>query len=99
MSDKPASYQLSPLARGDLADIWLHTFKTWSLEQADSYHNDTIVACEALAAGRKNGRSVEIRDGYFKYLSGMHAIYYRAAPHGIDIIRILHQMMDAERHL
>ena len=29
-------YRLSPLAEADLEDIWLYTFRNWSMEQADS---------------------------------------------------------------
>ena len=33
-------YQLTPLAEADLEEIWLYTFRNWSVEQADSYHRD-----------------------------------------------------------
>jgi toxin ParE1/3/4 len=32
------AYKLSPTARKDLETIWLYSFKTWSLPQANAYY-------------------------------------------------------------
>ncbi|MBF0269111.1 MAG: type II toxin-antitoxin system RelE/ParE family toxin [Alphaproteobacteria bacterium] len=93
------AYQLSPRAVTDLEDIWLYTFKNWSLEQADGYHNAIVDAVEGLAAGRKSGRPVDIREGYFKYPVGSHLVFYRFTESGLAIVRVLHQSMDVGRHL
>ncbi len=93
------AYRLSPQARIDLEDIWLHTFKYWSLEQAEKYHRDIIATIEALVSGHKNGRRAHIRDGYWKCTAGAHVLYYRYSGTNLDIIRILHGRMDVERHL
>ncbi|WP_309083276.1 type II toxin-antitoxin system RelE/ParE family toxin [Chelativorans sp.] len=61
MSDRSRRYRLSPLAEADLEEIWLYTFKHWSLEQADIYHNLLVAAFEELAAGTKIRRRVDIR--------------------------------------
>ena len=98
MSDKRI-YRLSPLAETDLEQIWLYTFKTWSLEQADSYYSGFVAAFEGLAAGRKTGRPVDIREGYLKYAVGSHLVFYRITDSSVDVIRVLHQKMDATRHL
>ena len=94
-----ASYRLSPLAEADLEDIWLYTYRTWSLEQAEAYQASIVAAFEGLAANRKTGRPVDIREGYLKYAVGSHLIFYRRGDLGVDVIRILHQQMDAQRHL
>lgn len=99
MSDEARAYRLSPLAAADLEDIWLYTYKHWSLAQADQYHRDLIVAIEALAKGIRVGRKTDIRPGYLKYSVGQHLIFYRQADAGLDIIRILHQRMDIDRPL
>ena len=93
------AYRLSPLAEADLEEIWLYTFKRWSLEQADSYLASIVDAFEGLASGVKTGKSVEVRDGYFKYAVGSHVVFYRLTEDSIDIMRILHQRMDVGRHL
>ena len=94
-----AMYRLSPRAETDLEDIWLYTFKTWSSRQADAYYGDLVAAFEGLADGRKSGRAVDIRENYFKYAVASHLIFYRLSEDGIDVIRILHQMMDAKKYL
>jgi toxin ParE1/3/4 len=99
MAGRGHNYRLSPLAEADLEDIWLYTFKRWSLEQADSYQVSIVAAFEGLAIGAKQGRRVDIREGYFKYSVGSHLVFYRQLDAGIDVIRILHQRMDADRHL
>lgn len=99
MSAKRHAYRLSPRAIADLEEIWLYTFKNWSLEQADSYHNAIIEAFEDLAVGKKTGRPVEIRDGYFKHPVGAHLVFYRFNEAGLTVIRVLHQRMDVGRHL
>jgi len=99
MPSKSRQYRLSPLAQADLEDIWLYTFKYWSPEQADRYHHDLVDAIEALARGVKTGRRVDVREGYFKYLVGQHFVFFRHSETTLDVIRILHQRMDIERHL
>jgi toxin ParE1/3/4 len=97
MPGKP--YRLSPLAEADLEEIWLYTLKNWSIEQADTYHRNFVVAFEALAAGSKRGRASDVRPGYQKYLCGSHVVYFLDYSDRLDVIRILHQRQDAERHL
>jgi toxin ParE1/3/4 len=96
-SDRP--YRLTPRAVIDLEDIWLYTFQNWSLEQADRYQNEIMAAVAALANGTRKGRPVDIRAGYFKYMTGSHHIFYRRSDLSLDIIRILHQSMDTSAHL
>lgn len=95
----PLEYVLSPMAEGDLEDIWAHTAREWSVKQAETYTNDIINMFEDIAAGKRNGRPVLVRAGYLKTLVGRHAIYFQARGEVIAIIRILHQNMDVERHL
>ncbi|MBM3952739.1 MAG: type II toxin-antitoxin system RelE/ParE family toxin [Rhodospirillales bacterium] len=98
----PASggaYRLSPRAEIDLEEIWLYTFKNWSLEQADRYHNGIVDMFDDLAAGRKTGRPVDVRDGYFKHPVGAHIVFYRLSESGLVVVRVLHQRMDVNRHL
>ena len=92
-------YRLSPLAVADLERIWSWTARRWSTEQAESYHITLVSAFNGLGSGRKRGRAVDVREGYFKYAVGSHLVFYRPSAIGIDVIRILHQRMDVERHL
>ena len=92
-------YQLSPLAEVDLEEIWLYTARNWSIEQADSYHRSLVATFEGLAAGKKTGRPVDVLPKFQKHLCGSHVIYFYDQPDRLDVIRILHQRQDAERHL
>ena len=99
MATQPRVYALSPLAEQDLEAIYLYTLRTWSREQALSYHSDLVAAFEGLAAGTKRGRPAIIRDAYLKLPVGSHMVFFRIAHDTIEIIRVLHQSMDAPRHL
>ena len=99
MAVKGRQLQLTPLAELDLEGIWLHTAEHWSLGQADHYHRDLIATMEALARGEKVGRTCVVRDGYFRYAVSSHVVFYRETDYTLDVIRILQQRMDIERHL
>jgi toxin ParE1/3/4 len=91
--------RLTPLAEADLEDIWRYTFEQWSLEQANRYHNDLVSTMQALARGDKSGRVCPVRDGYLQYAAGSHILFYRETAGTLDVIRVLHQRMDIDRHL
>lgn len=100
MSVKLDCYRLSPRARQDLEDIWFYTFEQWSPTQADSYVSDLLSTCQGLVSGEKIGLNAEIIcEGYAKYLSGSHVIYYKISGSHLDVIRILHQSRDIETHV
>lgn len=92
-------YRLSPLAEVDLEEIWLYTAKHWSVEQADSYHRDLVAAFKGLAARTKRGRPANVLPDFQKYLCGSHVVYFSEYVDRLDVIRVLHQRQDAERHL
>ena len=94
-----SGYRLTPLAQADLEDIWVYTFKKWSAAQADRYLRDLIAAFDDLATGRKVGRPADIRAGYLKHGVGAHLIYFRSSSEGVEVVRVLHGRMDADRHL
>lgn len=91
-----SSYILSPAAEADLDEIWDYTADTWSKDQANSYVLGIRNACQSLAEGKLQSRSIDhIRQGYRKCAAGSHFLFFRLTEGGqIDIIRILHQRMD-----
>ena len=99
MGNSNRVYRLSPLAETDLEDIWLYTFRQWSLEQADTYYNSTIRAIESLVSGRNIAQRTDVRAGYWKYKVGMHVVYFQNSGDYLDVIRILHGNMDVEARL
>lgn len=101
MTMKPV-YKLSKRAEKDLVGIWHYTLDAWSQEQANKYLQGLLHACEEIAkAPAFMGRSFEhVRLGYRKYAWGKHVIFYQILSNGdVLISRILHEMMDYDRHL
>lgn len=94
------SVRFSPAAQADIEDIWDFTSKHWGREQAVRYIRNIEATSAGIADGRVHVRSAEdIRQGYKKAACGAHMIYFLESADGIAIIRILHQSMDADRHL
>ncbi len=94
------SYRLSPAAERDLMEIWRYTAHQWSLEQAETYQDGLVAAFEGLAAGRKQGRPMELRrKGYLSYAVGAHVVYFRDIGPEIIVVRVLHGRQDAQRHI
>ena len=94
-------FALSPAAVVDLAEIWDYTVERWGPDQADAYVRDIQRAIERAAANPRVGKPCdEVRSGYLKLATGSHVIFYRNETHrAIDVVRILHQRMDIDRHL
>lgn len=99
MFGKKLTYRLSPLAESDLEEIWLYTFREWSLEQADGYHQSVMKAIEDLASGRNVWQKSNVLGGYWKYPFGRHVIFFRSPEGYLDVIRVLHEEMDMNQHL
>jgi toxin ParE1/3/4 len=89
----------SPAAAADIDGIWNYSADRWGLDQADSYVDAIRDACYALAKGTKHGRPAEVLPDFQKYLCGSHVVYFLDYPDHLDVIRVLHQRQDAERHL
>ncbi len=91
----------APAALADLDDIWTYTLRTWGEAQAKRYVREIAAACTAAAAGQRPSQVIdEIRSGYRKVLVNAHVVFFRAGEDGdAEVIRILHQRMDVDRHL
>ena len=92
--------RLSPKARGDLDAIWDYTAQRWDVDQAEDYLRLLGRSMNLLAASPElGGRIDDVRKGYRRFPSASHVIFYRIKPGHIEVIRILHSRMDADRHL
>ena len=95
-----AEYRLAPAAEHDLESIWSYTMHQWGVEQTTRYFDELIAAFTALANSPQTAPSCEhIRRGYRRWRVGRHLIYFRETDYGIAVVRILHDRMDAPRHL
>ncbi len=85
----------------DLEAIWKYTPKTSSENQAEIYYGLLIDSCQKLAAKPTLGKSFEVVEQHFLcFKTGDHLIFYRIiSPQGIEVIRILHGMMDLKNKL
>lgn len=94
-------YLLSPAAQADLEQIWDYTYGHWDVDQAEHYVRELQRAINRIAANPLIGRACdEIRPGYRKMAAGSHVLFYRVtADEIVDVVRILHQRMDVNRHL
>ena len=90
---------LKPRAKSDLDEIWDYTADKWGLGQAETYTRRLWADIIAVAARPTLGRECpEVRQGYRKYPSGSHVLFYHSAAGGIEVVRILHKRMDYESH-
>lgn len=95
-----AEYRLTPAAERDLEAIWAYTQKQWGAEQANRYIDILTEAFAELAQFPKIAPACDhIRLGYRSRNIERHMLYFRITTYGIAIVRILHDRMDAPRHL
>lgn len=84
----------------DLEEIWLYTFETWSLEQADRYHALLFQEIDFLSRKPESGKCLDyLRVGYWSTKVKSHIIFYRIFDDEIEIVRILHERMDIPNRL
>ena len=95
-----SNFKLAKKAKADLESIWLYGLETWSLRHADEYIAGLHEKFEFLAKWPSAGRhAVTLRSGYSRFEFQSHTIFYKIGKNGIIIIRVLHEKMDATRHL
>lgn len=93
-------FVLTPRAQADFEEIWDYTAERWGLDQAETYTRQLWETIQRVANEPPLGHECkEVRDGYRQYPSGSHVLFYRLTADGIDIVRILHERMDYERHI
>ena len=95
-----SGFVLTSKALNDLKEIGRYTEHTWGLEQRNRYLSIIDQCFHDLAAAPLKGRDCHaIRSGYRKHQTGRHFVFYRVlASDQIEIVRVLHERMDVERH-
>jgi toxin ParE1/3/4 len=86
-------------AEADLDDIWLFTFERWGEAQADKYGGALIIAVNALGQKSSDDDGLPRVRHYYRIRVGRHLIFYRASHVYVVVVRVLHESMDASRHL
>lgn len=96
-----AKYYFTNEAVEDLSEIWNYTFDTWSEKQADFYYELLLTACNEIAKKPTLGKKYEIvTKDLLGFRAGEHIIFYTVISRTeVEVIRILHGMMDLKSKL
>lgn len=95
-----AEYRLSGKADEDLTGIYIFSYRNFGEIRADAYLLALEERFSTLAQRPYLGRRIDMfREGYFRYEHESHSIFYKQTEDGILVMRVLHQSMDAGRHL
>ena len=90
----------SELAEVDLLEIWLCTAEEWNLSQADSYLAQLSNTLKNLMDHPEIGTDrSDLRKGYRSLLNNHHLAFYCLVGDEIQIMRVLHESVDLEKHL
>jgi plasmid stabilization system protein ParE len=58
-----------------------------------------MAAIEGWASGSNVAQRTSVREGYWKFRTGMRVIYFCCPDDHLDVIRILHGSMGVDLHL
>jgi toxin ParE1/3/4 len=95
-----AEFRLTPAALADLEGIWRYTAAQWGVDQAEHYLDLLNQTFEALALAPKAAPSCNhIRPGYRRQAVEHHVIYFKIEAGITLVVRVLHERMDASRHV
>ena len=96
-----AKFYLTNKAVEDLGEIWNYTVQTWAENQAEIYYSLLIDSCQELANKSSLGKSYDVVEkSILGFKTGQHVIFYRIVTEKeIEVVRILHGMMDMKNHL
>ena len=97
---KALPFVISKKAVSDLEEIWLYSVEKWSIDQADRYYNLIFDEINYICKNINAGKSMEhVRKGYRASKVKSHLIFYRVLGETVEIIRILHELMDVGNRL
>ena len=95
------NYRISAKALEDIDEIWIYTLENWSFNQADHYYRLIYQEIEHIVEEFEAGKDIgKIKLGYRQFKVNSHFIIYKKAEDGIvEVVRVLHQMMDIPNQL
>ena len=97
---KALPFVISKKAVSDLEEIWLYSVEKWSIDQADRYYNLIFDEINYICKNTNAGKSMEhVRKSYRASKVKSHLIFYRVLGETVEIIRILHELMDVGNRL
>ena len=91
--------KISAKARYGLIQIGKYTELKWGRSQRNHYLKQLDEAFKLICSNSKIGKDrAHVLPDYRSLQQGSHVIYYREFE-GIEIIRVLHEQMDVEKHI
>ncbi len=97
-----AKIRLSRKAIADLDGIWEYIVQTWSEDQAVIYYRQIYTSIQSLDRLHTflEKKYDVIKPGLLGFKVGHHIVFYKKIEDGsIQVVRILHEKMDYQRHL
>ena len=93
-------FVIAPAAKTDLKDIYQYGLRQWGQTQSESYLEDIKQQIWALTEQPLIGvdRS-ELLSGARSLPIESHTLFYRVTLDTVEIIRVLHDRQDPQRHL
>ena len=86
-------------AESDLYEIVDYSLYRWGKIQTHTYIYGLEKLAQSLAANPKIGKIChDLQEGLLAFPYQSHVLYYLQEPHGITIVRILHQNMNSSLH-
>lgn len=92
-------YRLSAEASKDYAAIYEHSIRAFGKLQARAYRDALKDALVQMAKNPLMAPVFSAADEIRRFKFGSHAVYFQIQATGILVVRILHQRMDATRHI
>ncbi|RZJ70481.1 type II toxin-antitoxin system RelE/ParE family toxin [Flavobacterium sp.] len=93
-------YRITEAAYNDLSDIYFYTTEKWSEEQASKYFESIIAEIELFSEHPENAKQMsKVRIDFFYFRALLHYVFFKKNDDTIEVVRILHKMMDFSNHL
>ena len=95
------NFRISKQALEDIDKIWLYTHENWSVNQANHFYRLIYQEIEFISEDFESGKDIsKIKSGYKQARVKSHLIIYtKGSDNVLEIIRVLHQMMDIPNSL
>lgn len=94
-------FRISKQTLEDIDRIWLYTLENWSVNQANHYYRLIYQEIEYISEDFESGKNIgKIKSGYRQAKVKSHLIIYTKGNDDVlEIVRVLHQMMNIPNRL
>jgi len=87
-------------ASRDLHEILIYSAREWGVDRAERYVRDLHAVFDQILRNPVLGSPLAFSNGAYRRVNvGSHAIFFAVTDTTVAIVRVLHQRMNAPRHL